>query len=73
MQVAGKLWRQQLGFRAQYRVYLLVESGIFSQFFLMCILTNTLLLAMEYDGMPPSMEEGLQVGERCEGWGVRGC
>ena len=39
--------------RAQYRIRLLVESSYFNSLFVVAILANTALLAMEYDGMSP--------------------
>ena len=39
--------------RAQYRVRLLVESPAFNNVFLVAILANTVVLAIEHDGMRP--------------------
>ena len=39
--------------RAQYRVRLLVESSTFNNAFLVAILANTLVLAIEHDGIRP--------------------
>ncbi|CAD7703297.1 unnamed protein product, partial [Ostreobium quekettii] len=48
----GKKWR---------RLYRLIRWSVlrkeFSNFFLTCIILNTVLLALEYDGMPKKMEE----------------
>lgn len=44
--------------RAQYRVRLLVESGAFTNLFLAAILANTVVLAIEHDGMSPTCAGG---------------
>ena len=45
--------------RAQYRVRLVVESQLFGNIFLCAILANTVVLAIEHDGMAPALEEAL--------------
>jgi hypothetical protein len=62
----GKPWLRRLALRWQYRCYVLVQGPAFSQVFLMAILVNTLLLAIEFDGMPESLEHDLAVCGHCE-------
>ena len=45
----------------QTRARALVSRQIFSNFFLGCIILNTVVLAMEFDGMPKKMEFALFV------------
>ena len=45
--------------RFQYRVRLVVESSAFNNLFLVGILANSLVLAMEHDGMSHDMETAL--------------
>lgn len=42
---------KRLWLRGQYRVRLLVESGPYNSLFLVAILANTIVLAIEHDGM----------------------
>ena len=39
--------------RLRYRVRLMVETSSFNNVFLIAILANTIVLALEYDGMSP--------------------
>lgn len=66
----GKPWLRRLALRCQYRCYVLVQGPAFNQVFLLAILVNTLLLAIEFDGMSASLEHDLAVGA---GWGAVAC
>ena len=46
----------------------IVSSPVFSNFFLGCIILNTLLLTLEYDGMPERMEFVLSVANIVLTW-----
>ncbi len=48
--------------RFQYRTRLVVESSAFNNLFLMAILGNAALLAVEYDGMRPGCVVGVGGG-----------
>lgn len=77
--VAGEPPLRRLHLRAMFRARLLVSSQSFSYLMLAVIVANTVVLAMEYDGMTASYEQGLVrrcwtgagwVGWRVGGWGL---